>query len=300
MNQPSSNEIERLLKDLQSRDAFVRQTATTEIGKLQLKHERIISALQTTASSDSNKYVRQEAERALRELTGSGPRSDQWKCPQCGKEQQYPSFTNHCLQCNASVISSRLSSIVGYPKVSNWPDITCFTVSAPTLVLAQPDSLAETLYVVGPGDVLPIVGEESEFYRLLLAESETGYVHKASGKQLQIGIGEVEQPIGYARLIDPNYPANVTFMQPDNTTETIYTLKKDDRLPIVEEREHTFKVQLPNGLRGWVDKGRVIRTVATTSLPPQESSGIASAVGLAATLGLAIVGGILSKVAEED
>ena len=228
-----------------------------------------------------------------------------WKCPKCGKAQPHPTSTNHCLHCNAPANASRLAGIDKYPAILEPPEITCYTiVSKQATVLAKPDFGAETLYTIGPGDFLPIVGEVGGFYQLDLPGGEKGFVQKASGKLLDVGTGEVKEPLGYARCVDSSFPADVICTQPDGTSEALYTLKTEDRLPIVGEREHTYKVQLPNGLRGWVNKGRVIRTISEDSLPVvQESSGIVSAigsaVGIAALAGLAIVGSALAGYSEE-
>jgi len=229
--------------------------------------------------------------------------ANQWKCPKCGMIQQMPlqMFSNHCARCNEPNLASRLSTLTEYPKVVDPPAILCYAAKSQTAVVATPDLTAETLYIIGPGDILPIAGEEDGFYQLLLPGKEKGYVQKSAGIKVPVGLGEVKEPLGYARLtaVYKNAVATVVVPQPDGTSETVHILKPEDRFPIVEEREHSFIVQLPSGIRGWVEKGKVSRTISPNSLPPQESSDLASTLGLAALLGIAMIGGALVGDPEE-
>jgi hypothetical protein len=65
MEQPLPANVEDLLHDLQSEEAFRRKTAAEELGDLTTSNEPIASALIAVWESDSNQYVRQAAKKAL-------------------------------------------------------------------------------------------------------------------------------------------------------------------------------------------------------------------------------------------
>jgi hypothetical protein len=91
---------------------------------------------------------------------------------------------------------------------------------------------------------------------------------------------------------------NVAVPLPDGKWETVYTFKDEDKFPVVEEREQHFIVQLPSGVRGWVHKANVMRTISPNSAPAQGGGDFSSALGLAALIGIAMVGA-LAKDPEE-
>lgn len=67
---------EKLLQDLQSADAFVRKTASEEIGKLSLSDALVLRTLKVVAESDSNKYVRDAARQSYLALGGKDLQQD--------------------------------------------------------------------------------------------------------------------------------------------------------------------------------------------------------------------------------
>src|SRR5574341_273174 len=106
--------------------------------------------------------------------------ADTWKCPNCGGTS-VPVY-NYCPKCNHSVRPNRLSGTDTHPNVTDPPSMTCYAAkSNQALVLAQADLRSERLYVVGIGDILPVEGEEGDFYQVLLPGSEKGFVHKSTG-----------------------------------------------------------------------------------------------------------------------
>ena len=58
-------EIEKLLIELRSEEAYRRKAAAEEVAALGLKDEQIITALETVAAQDPNRYVKSAAEAAL-------------------------------------------------------------------------------------------------------------------------------------------------------------------------------------------------------------------------------------------
>ena len=89
-------------------------------------------------------------------------------------------------------------------------------------------------------------------------------------------------------------------VQPGGEKETIHELKEEDRLPVVEERANYYVVQLPSGIRGRVHKARVIRTLQPASLPPEEGPKVGKALGVAAMVGIALLGAAIGAVAEDS
>lgn len=225
---------------------------------------------------------------------------EEWKCPKCNtKQSKPPMLNNHCPHCNEPIVTSRLNSNLEYPKVTDPPEFNCYAARRETVVLAKPELGGETLYVIGYGDILEIDHEEGDFYQLLLPGGDKGYALKGMGIKVPFGKGEVEKPLGYVRLIKDIYNVRVTVLH-DEKPENIYTLSQEDRFPVVAENEDEFMIQLRNGLRGWVRKGSVIRTLSPDSLPQQASSDLATVLGAIALFGIALVGGVLSGNTEES
>jgi len=65
MTEPLPENIEKLLQDLLSEDAYRRRSAAETVAELRVTNEQIITALKTVAASDPNRYVREAAIRAL-------------------------------------------------------------------------------------------------------------------------------------------------------------------------------------------------------------------------------------------
>jgi ribosomal protein L40E len=212
-------------------------------------------------------------------------------CIDCGVEQ--PLYTNYCSNCHKILREIPHRSDDEYNKVSEHSSVMCFcTKISKNLVFANPDTNAERLYIISMEDYLPVLDDESNFYSVLLPGKEKGYVLKSTGMVIEMGVEEVKTPFGYVRS---DTKPNVISIQPNGETETIYTIIETDRLPIVAQRRELFMVQLQNGFRGWVHKSLVIRTISPTSIPIEtaNTSGLAQlALGLAAIVGLGIIGGL--------
>ncbi len=122
-----------------------------------------------------------------------------------------------------------------------------------------------------------------------------GYILKSSGFEADFGLSEVKHPLGYIRLFEwksgvfssRELPV-VQVPQPNGEIVIVHRLEKDDRLPVVEEAKHSYKVQLASGMRGWVHKARVFRTRRADSLPVEQKDDlIGTMLGAIALFGLA-------------
>lgn len=223
------------------------------------------------------------------------------RCAKCRTE--IPVHNNACPKCGEFARANRLEEATDYPVAPDAPAFLCFVPAVDlVLLLAEPDENAERLYVCGAEDLLAISGEAGEYYRVNLPGGEAGYVAKEDGKLAEFGIKDVAQPLGYARPM-PGYAAEVVLVQPTGEKETIYELKAEDRLPVVEERAKYYVVQLPNGMRGRLHKARVIRTLHAESLPAEKTVAIGPLLGAAALLGVGLVGALIGALGpneEED
>lgn len=221
-------------------------------------------------------------------------------CPNC--KNFIPISQNRCTNCKKAYRVFR-NKAKPYPKADIPDPIRCFAIKqSATLILASPDSEAERLYLMGPGDMLPIESEVDQYYCLHLPGNEKGFVNKESGITIELGVEEAKEPLGYVRQFLHKTNINITTLQPNGDVETIGTLKTDDRLPVVEEREDHFKIQLPNGLLGLVHKADVIRTISPTSVPEAQpsSNGLTDVLlGVAGLMAIGLIGG-LSGDSEEN
>lgn len=69
MEHPLPANIMNFLQDLQnSQEPYVRKVAAERLGELKMIDDRVINSLKTAAQSDTNKYVRDAAEKALVDL----------------------------------------------------------------------------------------------------------------------------------------------------------------------------------------------------------------------------------------
>lgn len=205
------------------------------------------------------------------------------KCSKCGKK--WVQSVNYCPSCMVPLYNTRDESRI-YPKLEEPRAVLCHVLQATeTAVLASPTINAERLYIAGIGDVFPIVPFTQDFTydgsnvfnRVVLPGGQLGYILKSSGFQAEFGLGKVEHPLGYIRSfqwmkgpISAGEPPVVEVPQPTGEAIVVYKFETDDRLPVVEEAEHSYKVQLPSGMRGWVHKARVLRTRLADSLPVEQ------------------------------
>ena len=217
-------------------------------------------------------------------------------CTNCGTPL-HPSL-NYYTNCKKAYRASRLKDNNNYPKANIPFAIKCFAARQDeTMVLASPDPKSERLYLMGPGDMLPIESEKEEYYCLHLPGNELGFVIKKSGITVELGIDEVKEPLGFVRKNYTKAKADILAIQTNGDNEIIGVLQTDERFPIIEETEENFKIQLPNGLQGWIHKAHVLRTISPTSVlvaPPQQSSNEFADVilGVAGLMAIGIIGGL--------
>jgi len=183
----------------------------------------------------------------------------------------------------------------------------CYVPRSATLVVDQPKIEATILYAIGTGDVLPITGQSSDFYETFLPGGEIGFVPKSAGFLAEVGIKEVEHPLGYVRPTKrgewyaEGKPGSagkivpVIALQKDGEEVKIKEITHEQPLPVVEEREEVFIVQLKDGMRGQVKKAHVIRTISAHSLPVEEPLSLGAILGAAALIGLAMAGGAANE-----
>jgi len=213
-------------------------------------------------------------------------------CPNCGTKL-HPSL-NHCTNCKKAYRASRMKEKNAYPKADVPFEKFFVTKQDETLVLASPNPESERLYLMGPGDMLRIESEGDEYYCLHLPGNELGYVSTKSGITVELGTEEVKEPLGFVRQNYRKVKADIVAIQSDGSNEIIGVLQENERYPIVEEREDDFKIQMPNGLRGYIDKAYVLRTISPTSvLVANQSAELADIVlGVAGLMAIGIIGGI--------
>lgn len=108
-------EVDKLLRNLQSADAFIRKTAAEEIGKLNSPQDHILRALKTVAESDENKYVRTAATQSY--LSQGGQET---QLHQEVETKSTPPLQKKCMLCSTNVwdikkdLSFSSSKRVGY------------------------------------------------------------------------------------------------------------------------------------------------------------------------------------------
>lgn len=302
-------DVQRLIKMLKSSRADERFDACEQLRVMSSLPPQALEALRPLID-DTNLDVADAAWRAIElHAPGSYPkkihqpirtRKDVETCKNCGTPL-HPSL-NHCTNCKRPFRVSRLANNQVYPKV-DMTVVKCFAAKQDeTLVLSSPDPESERLYLLGPGEMLPIESEKEDYYCLHLPRNELGFVSKDSGIIVELGIGEVKEPLGFVRQNYKKVKAEITVRQPNGKKEIIGSLQENERYPIVEEREDWFKIQMPNGLQGWVHKAYVLRTISPESVlvsqkPSSEFADIA--LGVAGLIAIGIIGGLLGDP-EED
>lgn len=153
------------------------------------------------------------------------------------------------------------------------------------------DATSRVLLVLGTGEPVPLIGEEGEWYEVLLLRKFSGYVLKADGTKREIASSDVTDSLGYFRLntefvvsAPGSWPKKLKSLPvtllPSEDSETVATLEPWHCVPIVQGIREWFKVQLDDGVRGFVPVEYGIRTLRKDSLPlPKSPSERASILG---------------------
>lgn len=165
-------------------------------------------------------------------------------------------------------------------------------------VFDQPDEKSRELFVLGPLEVAPIVETLDWHYKILLPGPTEGFVHRNLGVRRD-----------WAPLATNNYgfygvrknKTNVVEVRyvPDACSEAIMDINTYFRVPIVEEWDNWFKVQLPDGSLGFVPGEFGNRTITADSLVDRPNDNSASVTsGLLKVAGLMVLGAIGGAVKE--
>ncbi|HQJ50995.1 MAG TPA: hypothetical protein PKW05_04370 [Anaerolineae bacterium] len=188
-------------------------------------------------------------------------------CPVCGAALPSGTKTEACPGCRTELRFVFYEKRTSYPRVTDPTEVLCFAAQETAPVMSNRSTAAEELYRMGWGDILPLKADAEAFFEVVLPGGETGYVEKVHGVLLPVGAGDVSEPLGYVRARSVGADVGVEVDQPDGRRITISTLSREDRLPVVAERETDYLVQLKNRARGWVQKRQVVRTLSPTSTP---------------------------------
>jgi len=216
----------------------------------------------------------QEVEEKRREkLKGVSPLA----CPHCGKLAGLR--LNLCPYCGAGLRKHEEKEESRYPlRITKPTSYPCFVLHVEEgYVLESPDPEARRLFVVSQKDRLPILDEVGDFYKVALPRGGEGFINRKCGRLLEFAFEEVTEPLGYY-CVDENVvgwaPGSKPIVKevmvraaPDDAAEPVAIVTPEARVPIVEERNGWFKVQLPGGLRGWVPERYGFRTLRPDSLP---------------------------------
>lgn len=241
-------------------------------------------------------------------------------CLNCGKPVD--STAELCEYCGVGLFRLPTSAKSARPAIRRVgsPGYMCFvlgTQHSSSRVFEKPDRGSRVLFTLGQGEPVPIVSEQGEWLEFLLPGEMTGFVPKVAGRKLEIaGNEKAPNPLGYYRVnteVDSPAATEVDFWGrpkkikevniytlPDESAEVIVALQAWQCVPIVEEREGWFKVQLDDGVRGFVPEKFGLRTLRKESLPlpkaPDDEPGSSVLGGIATFVGLMTLGAIVEGI----
>jgi hypothetical protein len=108
----------------------------------------------------------------------------------------------------------------------------------------------------------------------------------------------VNQPFGSKYAVESNIKTVNVYSLPDLSSQQLAALQAWQCVPIIEDRKSWFKIQLDDGVRGFVPKEYGIRTLRKESLPlPPSPDGKSTASvlgGIATFVGLMVLGAALA------
>lgn len=190
------------------------------------------------------------------------------KCPSCGQKETTLTF-NICTQCGQPLHPSRLSGkpaivAVGLPESRAF----CLVRSTESVILDAPNKDAERLFLVGGGDMMPLLGQVDQFYRVYTVLGP-GYIGKSTTCIVEVGLEPVKQPLGFTRAIYSNSYQYIVTYQEDGMAVPL--LRADKEYPIIEESEKEYKIQLDSGVRGFLSKQHFFRTLTPESVISEKS-----------------------------
>jgi Bacterial SH3 domain len=202
-------------------------------------------------------------------------------CLNCGKPVENPiDIAGHeaCPNCSVGIPNSVISgnSNQSVFRVEEPPGYMWFILDekvSSARLFEKPSETSSVVCTLGQREALPIAAEQGEWYELFFAPGKTGFIKKQHGRKLELGSGEVSEPLGYYRVDtetrfgrDRLTAVNIRTM-PDENAPVVTRLERWQCVAILEERPGWFKVQLDDGIRGFVPQQYGIRTLQKTSLP---------------------------------
>lgn len=170
-------------------------------------------------------------------------------------------------------------------------------------VYKNPDTSSKELFLLGPLEAVPILEVLDWHYKVLLPGSTEGFVQRNLGVKRDWA-PKVESHFGYYGVKKEKAKVGGVRYVPDIHSETMLDLNTFFRIPIVEEWDNWFKVQLPDGSLGFVPEEYGTRTIAAETLVDKPSEGSGNALGgllkVTGLLVLGTVGAALQESMRED
>jgi hypothetical protein len=165
-------------------------------------------------------------------------------------------------------------------------------------VYEEPATDSRQLFLLGPMQPVAILEAIEQFYQVLLPGPTEGYVPRNQGaKRVWSPVEEKSQNHFGFYGVAKNRRLECVRYGPDIHAEWMYEINNQFRLPVVQEWDGWFRVQLPDGSLGFVAEAHGNRTITSDVFiekPKEGGSGLARAgliaIGVltAATVGAAI------------
>jgi hypothetical protein len=167
------------------------------------------------------------------------------------------------------------------------------------VVRAKPDVQSRELFVLGPLQAAFIVETLPFFYELLLPGPTEGFVLRSEGARRDWA-HELTTHFGFYGLRRDSTKTIPVRYAPNLQSEYMVLLDVYSRLPVVEEWDGWFKVQLDDGCQGFVPEALGNRTIYADTFveKPKEGSSALAKAGLVA-LGLLTAATVGSALREE-
>lgn len=219
------------------------------------------------------------------------------KCNKC--RQRDINFTyNVCTSCGEMLCPNRLTgrSLLVADDLPRSIDC-CLIRATEGVILSSPDTNSERLFMIGTGDLLPVLGDAGDFYSVYTVVGN-GYVGKSICCKVEVGLEPVKRPLGFTRAIYPIYTKSepsVVVYQPDGTAVPIF--KINERYPIIAESDKEYKIQLDSGVRGFVSKQHFFRTITPDSVRSEKTP--PSVLGWIVQVGALLALGAIGSAAQD-
>ena len=112
------------------------------------------------------------------------------------------------------------------------------------------------LMTVNNGDKLTIIGERGEWFNVRLEDGKEGWINSRAVKRQEyapekpITSSPITPSLGATRILTWDF--SVVKSGPGNDYPVITTVRKGDKLTIMEQSAEWVKVRLENGQEGWI------------------------------------------------